>query len=86
MKVRALQPGYYAQQQREPGDEYEMDDREEKEAKVLAALGKIEILGADDSEQPKQRQPEPPQEPPKSPAQPMTTENTAALVPPKEGE
>jgi hypothetical protein len=45
MRVRAVQKIYYGRRDRHPGDTYDMDDREESEAKILAAIGKIEILG-----------------------------------------
>jgi hypothetical protein len=44
MRVKALQPMYYSRQMHAAGDEYDMDPREEAEAKVLALLGKIELL------------------------------------------
>jgi hypothetical protein len=44
MRVRAKQKIYYDKKDRHPGDTYDMDDREESEAKVLVALGKIEIV------------------------------------------
>jgi hypothetical protein len=44
MRVRAIQRMYYGRRMREPDETYEMDDREESEAKILVALGKIEIL------------------------------------------
>jgi hypothetical protein len=44
MRVRALMPMYYSRRMYAAGDNYEMDDREENEAKILQALGKIEIL------------------------------------------
>lgn len=47
MKVKALQYMYYQRREYQAGDEYEMDDREEGEAKLLATLGKIEILKAE---------------------------------------
>ena len=44
MRVRAITTIYYSKHQYEPGEEYDMDDREEGEAKILHALGKIEII------------------------------------------
>jgi hypothetical protein len=42
MKVKALQKIYYAGQDRNPGDEFEMDDRESVNINILTVLGKIE--------------------------------------------
>ena len=44
MKVKAVQSMYYDRRMREPGDVYDMDDREEATAKLLEMLGKIEIV------------------------------------------
>jgi hypothetical protein len=44
MRVRALTSMYYSRRMYAAGDNYEMDDREEGEAKILQALGKIEII------------------------------------------
>lgn len=44
MRVRALQKTYYDRRDRMPGETYEMDDREEMQAKLLQAIGTIEIL------------------------------------------
>ena len=80
MKVKALQPIYYAGQQYAPGDEYEMDDRDGQEARVLVDLGKIEMCKEDAAPQqagaPSPYASDPPPEPPKSPARVMTTANT----------
>ena len=85
MKVKALQPIYYAGQQYAPGDEYEMDDRDGQEARVLVDLGKIEISKDDAAPQQAPEPPSPvPAEPPKSPARAMTTENTGGVVQPKD--
>src|SRR5262245_7810677 len=46
MKVRALEKTYYDRRDRMPGDIYDMDDREEAQAKLLAILGKIEFVQA----------------------------------------
>lgn len=44
MRVKALQKFYYNRRDMLPGESFEMDDREAGEAKILATLGKIEIL------------------------------------------
>jgi predicted alternative tryptophan synthase beta-subunit len=44
MYVKALQKMYYVRRNYDIGDVYEMDDREEGEAKILALLGKVEIV------------------------------------------
>jgi hypothetical protein len=44
MRVKALQYMYYARREYHVGDEYDMDDREEAEARLLQTLGKIQIL------------------------------------------
>jgi hypothetical protein len=46
MQVKALQYMYYDRREYQAGDTYEMDDREEATAKLLAVLGKIEIVKA----------------------------------------
>lgn len=78
MRVKAIQRMYYGKQMREPGDVYEMDDRESNEAMILSTLGKIEIV-KDETATPKYRtaalKAEEPTEEPKRPAQPMTTED-----------
>lgn len=88
MRVRAITSMYYSKHQYEPGEEYTMDDREESEAKILHALGKIEIL---DLSKPKQAKPVPVQtKPPEyltrtmepaEPAAPMTTDNSPLVGP-----
>lgn len=78
MRVKAIQRMYYNRRDYKPGETYDMDDREEGEAKTLALLGKIEILKEEKPAQP----PRPVQtkvatpEPDKPPAEPLTTENT----------
>jgi hypothetical protein len=47
MRVKALQYMYYDKHEYQAGDIYGMDDREEHSAKLLAMLGKIEILPPD---------------------------------------
>jgi hypothetical protein len=44
MRVKALQKIYYNRRDILPGETYDMDDREHGEAKILATLGKIEIV------------------------------------------
>lgn len=44
MRVRAKQYMYYQRREYHAGDEYDMDDREAQDAKLLATLGKIEII------------------------------------------
>jgi len=44
MRVKALQKFYYNRRDMLPGETFEMDDREHGEAKILATLGKIEIV------------------------------------------
>lgn len=82
MRVRAITKIYYSKREYQPGETYAMDDREEQEAKILHALGKIEIL--DLPIQPKVKAPEYKTravEPEKQQEGPMTTENTDALTP-----
>jgi ribosomal 50S subunit-recycling heat shock protein len=57
MRVKALEKLYYDRRDVHPGDEYEMDDRESNEIKILEALGKIKVLG------PAKPEPEPAAEP-----------------------
>lgn len=87
MKVKALKKTYYNRRDVLPGETYEMDDREEAQARALEAIGTIKILKGD---QPKQQQTrvqtramdaEPAkEEPPQSTAVgPMTTDS--GLVP-----
>lgn len=44
MRVKALQPMYYGRQMRAVGEEYDMDEREAQEVKILSLLGKIEVV------------------------------------------
>lgn len=79
MRVRALQYMYYDKKGREVGDEYEMDDREESTAKLLATLGKIEIVGEAKAAAPAYRTAAvKAEEPPPPPAEPMTTDTIHA--------
>jgi hypothetical protein len=92
MRVKALQKIYYGRQDRQPGDTYDMDDREAAEAKILAVLGKIEIVASapesKKSEAPVKTEPTTryraaalsAEEEPSASAEPMTTENTGALT------
>jgi hypothetical protein len=77
---------YYNRRDIKPGETYEMDDREEGEAKILSALGKIEILKQQRVEvETRALQPEQPkQEPlPKPTAvEPLSTESAEALTTP----
>lgn len=97
MRVRAITSMYYSKHQYEPGEEYTMDDREESEAKILHALGKIEILdlpGKIKAKTPKyqtrameteQQQPAEQQQQSEQPTTntgPMTTDTAGSLVGP----
>jgi hypothetical protein len=82
MRVRAIEKIYYGGRDRRPGDEYEMDDREDVQINVLCLLGKIErTKSADPPKRPREEErpqkpsePEKPPEPEKSTAtSPMTT-------------
>lgn len=44
MRVKALQYMYYNRKEYQTGQEYDMDDREAMEAKLLEMLGKIQIV------------------------------------------
>lgn len=82
MRVKALQKGYYNRRDRMPGEVYEMDDREEAQAKLLSILGKIEILPGHTTRAMKAEEPQQPTEPaadqttePSTEVQPMTTDS-----------
>jgi hypothetical protein len=93
MRVKSLhKDNYYDKQMRAVGDEYEMDDREEGNARILQTLGKLEILeypkpnvGKARTYQTADIQPESEPEPEgeADASEPMTTDNTDALVPGK---
>lgn len=95
MRVKALQKIYYNKQERAVGDEYEMDDREEGEAKILATIGKLQILEDEPAKPvatpvpegvtsralgPQEEQPQP-----SKPIEPLTTESAAPLTQGKRG-
>lgn len=46
MRVKPLQKMYYNRREYAVGEEYEMDDREEAQVKLLVALGKLVIVPA----------------------------------------
>ena len=78
MRVKAKQYMYYARKEYQAGEEYDMDDREEQDAKLLQALGKIEIIKIPTKAAPKYQAAvlkveEKTVVPP--PAEPMTTES-----------
>jgi hypothetical protein len=84
MRVKALQKFYYNRRDMLPGESFEMDDREVGEAKILATLGKIEILKqtmeAQPAKQPQKQQqaaPEtlPPLQEQRAAVGPMTTDS-----------
>lgn len=72
MRVKAVSQMYYDRRMIAPGETYDMDDREAGEAKILAALGKIEIVGDE-------AKPKPNPEPQPEPQAP--TYSTAAISP-----
>lgn len=75
MRVKARQSMYYGRRMRAIDEVYEMDDREESEAKILAALGKIEILPAEEVKQQHHAAAIKAEDPPSLP-EPMTTETS----------
>jgi hypothetical protein len=77
MRVRAKAPMYYSRRMYAVGDEYEMDDREHGEAKILSVLGKIDVIQAAPAYQATAMKAEPEPEPEPVPAAPMTTEDDA---------
>jgi hypothetical protein len=85
MRVKAIQRMYYDKKDRLPGEEYEMDDREYGEAKILAVLGKIEIMPKETVaarrtyETAAVKAEDQPEEKPAAPVA-MTTDNSDALV------
>lgn len=84
MKVKAKEYMYYNRREYFAGDEYEMDDREEQAARLLALLGKIEIINIPKDE-PKKAAPQyqatavKAEEP--KPAEAMKTEDAPDLLP-----
>lgn len=56
MRVKALKKTYYNRRDVLPGETYEMDDREEAQARALEAIGTIEILKGDQPKQPPPQQ------------------------------
>ena len=52
MRVKAKQYMYYQRREYHAGDEYDMDDREAQDAKLLQTLGKIEIIDIPKGEHP----------------------------------
>src|SRR5262245_57463743 len=88
MKVRARQKTYYAGRERLPGDEFEMDDRQHVDIKILTVLGTIEPVEQEEARPaaaPTYRAaamvPEPKAEEPKPAAQVVTTEAAEPLSP-----
>src|SRR4051794_28487646 len=90
MRVKAIQKMYYNRRDMLPGEEYDMDDREQSEANILFVLGKIEIISRPQQTLPTaQRVSQAPQEEPQQQSEPhhqtdlaMTTE-TFNSDPPK---
>lgn len=90
MRVKALTKIYYGRREYQAGETYDMDDREQGEANILATLGKIEVLKEDKRARPQryrtaevkaEEAPPPAAEPaPTTAVQPMTTENADALA------
>ena len=81
---------HYDKQMRAPGDEYEMDDREEGSAKILQTLGRLEIIehakpdvGKAATYETAEMKAEEKTDDPDASVEPMTTENTDALTPSK---
>ena len=77
MRVKALQKMYYNRREMLPGDEYDMDDREEQSARLLVTLGKIEMVNAPKSDVGRpvaMTAPKAEEKPLPAPADPMTTE------------
>lgn len=97
MRVRAVTKMYYSRREYQPGDTYDMDDREESEAKILHALGKIEIIdlpgktpkyqtrALEPEQQQHQEQHQLEQQQSATEVSPMTTETAAPLTPPGPG-
>jgi hypothetical protein len=57
MRVRAIEKTYYNGQDRMPGDEFEMDDREAVDINILTVLGKIERINDPKAEDHRARAP-----------------------------